>query len=204
VGWWTERMLPRLVDRVLDNDEVNTRRKRACEGLTGTVVEIGFGSGLNVAFYPAAVSRLLAVEPSDVAWRLAAPRREATSADIRRAGLDGERLDLPDESADAALSTYTLCVIPDLPAALAEIRRILRPGGQLHFLEHGWSPDPRVHTWQHRLTPWQRRLAGGCHLDRKIDAALVAAGFELTELHTTYGTGPRWFSYLYSGRASRL
>ncbi len=196
-------MLPRAVDRVLDTPEVNQRRVRACRGLAGTVLEVGFGSGLNVAFYPAEVRRVLAVEPSEVAWRLAEHRRTTSTVSFTRAGLDGERLGLPDASVDAALSTYTLCSIPDLPTALAEIRRVLRPGGALHFLEHGRSPDRSVASWQRRLTPLQSLLAGGCHLDRAIDALIGAAGLKVVDLTCEYGNGPRPASYLYLGRASK-
>jgi len=196
-------VLPRAVDRVLDTPEVNQRRVRACRGLAGTVLEVGFGSGLNVAFYPAEVRRVLAVEPSEVAWRLAEHRRTTSTVSFTRAGLDGERLGLPDASVDAALSTYTLCSIPDLPTALAEIRRVLRPGGALHFLEHGRSPDRSVASWQRRLTPLQSLLAGGCHLDRAIDALIGAAGLKVVDLTCEYGNGPRPASYLYLGRASK-
>jgi SAM-dependent methyltransferase len=203
MGWWSEHVLPRAIDRVLDSPEVNARRAEVCRGLEGTIVEIGFGSGLNVPHYPSAVRQVLAVEPNDVAWRLSEPRRAASVALITRAGLDGQRLDLADESCDGALSTYTLCSIPDLPTALGEIRRVLRPGGALHFLEHGRSPDPAIARWQRRLTPLQARLAGGCHLDQQIDDALVAAGLDLLEISREYGDGPRVTSYLYRGRAGR-
>ena len=146
---------------------------------------------------------MLAVEPSEVAWRLAEPRRTVRAVTFTQAGLDGQRLDLPDASVDAALSTYTLCTIPDLPAALHEIRRVLRPGGALHFLEHGRSPDLSVARWQRRLTPLQSLLAGGCHLDRAIDTLIAAAGLEVVDLTCEYGNGPRPASYLYLGRASK-
>ncbi len=204
MGWWTERALPRLINRLLDGEEMDPRRAEVCRGLSGRVLEIGFGSGLNVPHYPAAVDSVLAVEPSDVAWRLAQPRREASSATITRAGLDGQRLDAADHSVDAALSTFTLCTIPDLSTALAEVRRVLRPGGALHFLEHGRAPDPRVRAWQRRLNPLQARCGGGCRLDRAIDEALTAAGFRLNDLWTGYGpTRPRAMAYLYAGRALR-
>ena len=188
---------------MLDTPEVNQRRARVCRGLAGTVVEIGFGSGLNIPHYPPAVEQVLAVEPNDVAWGLSEARRGASSVPVTRAGLTGERLEIPDASADAALSTYTLCTIADLPVALAEIRRVLRPGGVVHFLEHGRSPEPAVATWQRRLTPLQSRLAGGCHLDRPIDALISAAGLQILDLFTEYGDGPRVASYLYLGRAQR-
>ena len=204
MGWWRERVLPRAMNRMLDAPEVNERRRLVCVGLGGRMLEVGFGSGLNVPHYPAAVTSVLAVEPSDVAWRLSAKRRAASPAGIVRAGLDGQWLQVPSASVDSALSTYTLCTIPQLGIALAEIRRVLRPGGTLHFLEHGLAPDAEVRVWQQRLNPWQGRLAGGCRLDVAIDAALTDAGFELLELHTGYGeTRPRALSYLYRGRAGR-
>ena len=121
---------------------------------------------------------------------------------MRRTGLNGERLDLADGSVDTALSTYTLCTIPDVGAALREVRRVLRPGGRLHFLEHGLAPEPGVQRWQRRIHPVHSRLAGGCHLDRPIDELILDAGFELVEIDRGYGSGPRWFSYLYHGQAA--
>jgi ubiquinone/menaquinone biosynthesis C-methylase UbiE len=203
VGWWIEHILPRAVDRVLGTPEISARRRIVCAGLEGTVLEIGFGSGLNVAFYPDEVERVLAVEPSDLAWRLSAERRAATAVAVSRAGLEGPHLDLADASVDTALSTFTLCTVPDLEGALAEIRRVLKPGGRLHFLEHGQAPDPSVHAWQRRLHPLHSRLAGGCHLDRPIADRVAASGLELTELDTRYGDGPRIASYLYRGRATK-
>jgi ubiquinone/menaquinone biosynthesis C-methylase UbiE len=201
VGLWGERILPRLVDRALSTDEINGRRKLACEGLHGRMLEIGFGSGLNLRYYPEAVIEVLAVEPSDMAWRLARPRIERLAAPVRRAGLDGERLDLADGSVDAALTTYTLCTIPDVQAALREVRRVLRPGGRLHFVEHGLAPELSVQRWQHRIHPVHSRLAGGCRLDRAIDELIVDARFSLAQIDREYGTGPRWNSYIYRGLA---
>ena len=146
-----------------------------------------------------------AVEPSDVAWRAAALHRDRRPAavEVRRAGLDGERLDLPDASYDAALSTFTMCTIPDLDAALAEVRRVLRPGGRLHFAEHGLAPEPGVARWQHRLEPVQRRLFAGCHLTRPIDERIERAGFAIGELERFYAPGPKPFGALYLGLGRR-
>jgi ubiquinone/menaquinone biosynthesis C-methylase UbiE len=202
--WWDEQVLPRLVDATLGNAEVHKLRARACAGLHGRVLEVGFGSGLNVAHYPVEVTSVSAVEPSDVAWRKAAPRIAASPVDVRREGLDGQRLALPDASHDAALCTFTLCTIRDVRAALAEIRRVLRPGGRLHIAEHGLSPDPRVAAWQHRLQPVQHALAGGCHLDRPIADLVEGAGFRLESLERFYAPGPRPFSYLYLGWAESV
>lgn len=201
MGLWGERILPRLVDVALRTPEVDARRALVCAGLQGRVVELGFGSGLNARHYPAAVTEVLAVEPSDLAWQLAQPRIAAAGSIVTRIGSDGARLDLEDDSVDAALSTYTLCTIPDVPAALREVRRVLRPGGALHFLEHGRSPDERVHRWQRRVHPVHSRLAGGCHLDRPIDRLIDDAGFEIISLDRRYGEGFRPASYLYRGTA---
>ncbi len=192
------------MDRALRTPEVGARRDLVCAGLHGRVVEIGFGSGLNLSHLPPEVSEVLAVEPSDVAWALAGPRIAAAGRRVTRTGVDGQRLGLPDSSVDAVLSTFTLCTIPEVGAALAEIRRVLRPGGQLHFLEHGRSPDAGVRAWQHRLQPLHSRCVGGCRLDRPIDDLVVAAGLEVSALHTGYGDGPRPFSYLYRGVAAAV
>jgi SAM-dependent methyltransferase len=116
-------------------------------------------------------------------------------------GLDGQALPLPDDCADAAVTTFTLCTIPDVPGALGELSRVLRPGGRLHFLEHGLSPDPKVAAWQHRLTPIQRRVCGGCHFDRPIAQLIAGAGFRIVTLENYYLAGPKTPSYLYQGVA---
>jgi ubiquinone/menaquinone biosynthesis C-methylase UbiE len=191
------------MDRVLGTPEVNARRALVCHGLHGRVLEIGFGSGLNLRHYPAEVTEILVVEPSESALRLAEPRTAAISAALERVGSDGARLDLPDGSVDCVLSTYTLCTIPSVDAALEEVYRVLKPGGALHFLEHGRAPTESVRRWQHRLHPVHSRIAGGCHLDRAIDNLITDAGLMIGELDTGYGDGPRPFSYLYRGRARR-
>jgi ubiquinone/menaquinone biosynthesis C-methylase UbiE len=167
-------------------------RKRVCAGLAGSVVEIGFGSGLNIPFYPATVSAVAAVEPSDLSVKLASARLAATSVPVTRSGLDGQSLPFGDDSFDAALTTWTLCTVPDAAAALNELRRVLRPGGRLHFLEHGLAPDEPVRRWQRRLDPVQRRIAGGCHFTRPIADLLTGAGFEISELDVFYEPGPKF------------
>jgi len=165
------------------------QRDRVCKGLHGEVVELGFGSGLNLPHLPGAVTRLSAVEPADVGWKLARGRVESSPVPVVRAGLDGQRLPFPDGSFDSALSTWTMCTIPDVEAALRELRRVLRPGGTLHFVEHGLAPDERVRRWQHRLEPLQKRLFGGCHLTRPVGALVTGAGFEIAELDVFYEDG---------------
>jgi SAM-dependent methyltransferase len=194
VGFYGEQVVPRIINKACGTKTAEPLRRRVCAGLAGDVVELGFGSGHNVPFYPDAVTRVTAVEPSDVGWRLAAERVKAASVPVRRSGLDGQSLPFPDDGFDAALSTWTLCTIPDAAAALREVRRVLRPGGTLHFLEHGLAPDERVRRWQRRLEPVQYRLAGGCHLTRPILDLLTDAGFTLGEVDAFYEQGAPKFA----------
>ncbi|GAA0956691.1 class I SAM-dependent methyltransferase [Kribbella koreensis] len=203
MGFYSERVVPRLVNLTCGSKLAEPVRQRVCEGLHGEVVEIGFGSGLNVHHYPTTVTAVTAVEPSDVAWRLAAHHLDATRVPVRRAGLDGQLLPFEDQSFDSALSTWTLCTIPDATAALHEIRRVLKPGGTFHFIEHGLAPDEPVRRWQHRLEPVQRRVAGGCHLTRPIADLVTGAGFTMTDLDVFYQAGaPKFIGAFTLGKAS--
>lgn len=189
MGVYTEQVVPRVINVACGVAEAGRLRGRVCRDLTGEVVEIGFGSGHNIPYYPPAVTGVDAVEPSDVGWRLAARRLEGARIPVRRSGLDGQKLPFPDASHDTALSTWTLCTIPDADAALRELRRVLKPGGTLHFVEHGLAPDAGVRRWQYRLEPLQKRLFGGCHLTRPIADLLRTAGFTIGELDVFYEKG---------------
>lgn len=203
MGFYTDQILPRIVDKVTNRGEFRDLRSRVTEGLEGEVLEVGFGSGLNLTYLPSGVTKVLAVDPSEVGRQLAARRIADSPAAVEHVGLDGEDLPLPSESVDAALSTLTLCTIPDVDRALGEVHRVLRDGGELHFLEHGLSPDAKVATWQHRLTPVQRRVAGGCHFNRPIDQLLTDNGFEITQIENFYMRGPKTPSYMYRGVARK-
>jgi SAM-dependent methyltransferase len=194
VGFYGEQVVPRIINKACGAKTAEPLRRRVCAGLAGDVVELGFGSGHNVPFYPSAVTRVTAVEPSDVGWRLAAERLKAATVPVRRSGLDGQSLPFPDHGFDAALSTWTLCTIPDVAAALREVRRVLRPGGTLHFLEHGLAPDERVRRWQRRLEPVEYRLLGGCHLTRRIVDLLADAGFTVGQVDVFYERGAPKFA----------
>jgi ubiquinone/menaquinone biosynthesis C-methylase UbiE len=189
MGLYGDRVLPRIVNFACGMKNAQPQRQRVCAGLTGEVIEIGFGSGHNVPLYPAAVTRVAAVEPADLGWKLAEKRIAAATTPIERSGLDGESLPFPDDSFDSALSTWTMCTIPDLAAALAELRRVLKPGGTLHFVEHGLAPDDDVQRWQHRLEPVQKRVFGGCHLTRPIVDLVSGAGFEVSAVDRYYEEG---------------
>lgn len=195
MGFYGERVLPRMLNVACGMKSADPLRQRACAGLQGEVIEIGFGSGLNVPFYPSAVSRVSAVEPAGLGWDLARKRVAASPIPVERLGLDGQAMPFADDSYDSVLSTWTMCTIPDIDMALREIRRVLKPGGTLHFVEHGLAPDEDVRRWQHRLEPVQKRAFGGCHLTRRIADLVTGAGFVITELDIFYEeSAPRFLA----------
>jgi ubiquinone/menaquinone biosynthesis C-methylase UbiE len=189
MGVYAERVVPRIMNVACGTKQSHPLRERVCSGLHGQVVEIGFGSGHNVPFYPDTVQRVAAIEPSELSWKLARDRVSASPVTVEQSGLDGQSLAFADNSFDAALSTWTLCTIPDPVLALTEVRRVLRPGGTLHFIEHGLAPDESVQRWQRRLEPLNKRLAGGCHLTRPILDLLKTAGFSVQQVDVFYEAG---------------
>jgi ubiquinone/menaquinone biosynthesis C-methylase UbiE len=201
MGIYQDHVLPRITGAVMSRREFIPVRERVSAALDGEVVEIGFGSGLNVPHYPAAVTRVRAVDPATAGRGLAARRVAGSPVRVEYIGLDGQQLPLDSASVDHVLTTWTLCTIPDVGRALSEVRRVLRTGGSLHFAEHGRSPDPRVARWQDRLTPLQRRLAGGCHLNRPIGRLVADSGLGVTRMENYYAKGPKPFGYMFEGTA---
>jgi ubiquinone/menaquinone biosynthesis C-methylase UbiE len=194
-------ILPRLLDLTLRNQEVTRYRAQIVPRAHGIVLEVGIGSGLNLRYYGRQVRQVYALDPSPELLRMA--RRQARKAPFPVAFLAcrGETIPLGTHSVDTILTTFTLCTIADPLAALGEMRRVLKPGGELLFAEHGLAPDPGVRRWQHRCNPLWRRIAGGCNLDRKMDELIGAAGFHIARLTTEYANGPRLLSYIYAGSA---
>jgi ubiquinone/menaquinone biosynthesis C-methylase UbiE len=202
MSFYEDRVLPHLVNTVMNTKLTREIRGRVCSGLQGDVLEIGFGTGHNLPFLPAAVTRLRAVEPSQRSVGLAASRMAAAKVPVEVVGLDGQELPLPDDSADMALVTWSLCTIPDPVMAMREVARVVKPGGRVHFVEHGRSPNASVRKWQERLNGIQNRLAGGCNLNRDIPALIEAAGLRIERLDRYYGKGePKPLGYLYEGVA---
>jgi ubiquinone/menaquinone biosynthesis C-methylase UbiE len=198
---WGRLILPRVIDLVMRNKADATERARLVPLAAGRVLEIGIGSALNIPYYTSDVTYLVGVDPSHELWRIGRRRLETPAFPLHYVTASAERLPLADRCVDTILMTWTLCSIPDVRSALAEMRRVLKPGDRLLFIEHGRSPDPSVCRWQDRLTPLWTRIAGGCHLNRPIDTLLEAADFRAVTLDRGYGDGPRVLSYLYKGVA---
>lgn len=205
-GVWEQRILPRVIEVTCSDRMTGRWRDQIVSPVAGEVLEVGFGSGTNLAYYSSAVTSVLAVEPSDLAWERSARARAGAATSVERIGLDGAALAIPDDSVDAVVSSYTMCTIPDLDMALAEFSRVLRPGGAVHFVEHSLAPEARIAARQRRIQPLWGRLAGGCHLDRDIPGLIRGAGFRLEEHQAFYMPGPsfsRPFGWLTLGRAVR-
>jgi ubiquinone/menaquinone biosynthesis C-methylase UbiE len=203
MGFYTERILPYFLDWSLSSPLLAKYRRAALAGVQGEVLEIGFGTGINLPYYPASVRRIVTVDVHPGLHKLAQQRMERSSITVEHQMLSGEDLPMPDESFDSVVSTFTLCSISDVESALREIYRVLKSGGRYFFLEHGLSNEPRIQLWQHRLTPLQKVMVGGCHLDRNI-GQLVAQQFDDVQLNEGYAEGlPRLAGYLYCGAASK-
>ena len=202
MGFYEDVVLPYCIDFSCGMKALDPERKKTAAGLSGTVLEIGFGSGLNLPHLPSAVTRVLGVDPSERGRRIARKRIDAARCPVDIVGLDAEVIRADDGIADSAICTFSLCTIPSAENALREVKRVLRPGGRLFFLEHGRAPDPGVRRFQDFLNGFQRMVAGGCNLNRDIPEVVRVAGFQIESLEATYFPKmPRTHGYLYRGAA---
>jgi ubiquinone/menaquinone biosynthesis C-methylase UbiE len=201
MSFYNDRILPHLVNLSMRNRHLVPYRERVISAAEGRVLEIGIGSGLNLPFYSPHVHEIIGLEPS--ARLLAMARRTASRSTLPIAFVEGsaEAIPLDSHSIDTVVTTWTLCTIPEAVNALTEMRRVLRPGGQLVFVEHGRAPEANIQTWQDRLNPLWKRISGGCHLNRPIRTLIETAGFSIAQIETGYIRGPKPMAFLYEGRA---
>ncbi len=204
MGIYSRVVFPFACDRLMSRIALEEARAELLSGTTGEVLEIGFGTGLNLPHYPSGVQRITAVDINPGMARVATKRIKDQPIPVDFRLMDGEALPLEDDSFDSVVSTWTLCSIRYVEKALEEIRRVVKQDGCLYFIEHGLSDDPRIQKWQNRLTPLQRFIAEGCHLNRNIQALIEAQGFEITELRKYYmDEAPRTHGYTYQGAAKK-
>jgi ubiquinone/menaquinone biosynthesis C-methylase UbiE len=202
MGFYAKHVLPRFIDLSMRNKETARVRADWVPRARGDVLEVGIGSGLNLPFYSSEVHRVYGVEPSPELQKMAHKRTAGQAIRVEFLSQSAEEdLPLSDGSIDTVVVTWTLCSIADPLRALQQMKRVLRPSGRLIFVEHGRAPDSAVAAWQDRLTPYWKHVGGGCHLNRKIDDLLRAAGFQIVELKTCYLPGPRPMTYTYQGFA---
>ncbi len=204
MGFYEDRVLPHVINLACGSPPILQQRKKVVPHAEGRVLEVGMGSGINLDYYdPQKVEFVWGLEPSEGMRRKAQPNISRSKIDVKWLGLPGEEIPLEDDSADTVLLTFTLCTIPDFRTALAQMRRVLKPGGKLLFLEHGEAPDVNVRKWQDRLNPIWQKIAGGCNLNRPIDRSIADAGFKVEQLETMYiPGGPRFASFNYWGSAT--
>jgi ubiquinone/menaquinone biosynthesis C-methylase UbiE len=201
MGFYSDIILPRLCDLAMRNKQLVPFRERVIGAADGRVLEIGVGSGLNLPFYRPSVAELVALEPAPRLVDMARGASRASTIPITFVEASAEAIPLDAQCVDTVVTTWTLCSIPQAATALAEMRRVLRPGGKLLFVEHGRSPDASVRRWQDRLTPIWRSCCGGCHLNRPIAAMIEQAGFHIDRIETGYIPGPRPMTFMYEGCA---
>jgi ubiquinone/menaquinone biosynthesis C-methylase UbiE len=203
MGLYAKYVLPHVINLAMKNKDVTRLRAESLPQACGEVLEIGIGSGLNLPFYSSGVRRVYGVDPSTELQRMAARRKSAVPFDVEFFTQSAEeRIPLGDSSIDTIVMTWSLCSIPNPKAALQQMRRVLKPEGRMIFIEHGRSPDRAVTSWQDRLTPIWKRIGGGCHLNRKPDDLMRAAGFQITQEKNFYLRGPRPMTYTYQGMAA--
>lgn len=202
MSWYEQKLVPRLINFACSTKPNRKQREKIVPRAHGDVLEIGFGGGLNLPYYDGSrVRKVFGLEPSAGMRESAAPMIERSELDIELIDLPGEQIPLDDHSVDTVLVTYTLCTIPDVVEALAGMRRVLKPGGELLFCEHGEAPDENVRRWQNRLNPMWGRIAGGCNMNRDIPAIIEDNGFRIESDERMYIPGPRVLCYNYWGSA---
>jgi len=201
MGFYQNYIVPHLVNVAMRNRDLQPYRERVIACADGRVLEVGIGSGLNLAFYTAKVREIVGLEP--VPRLLTMAKRAAFPDSLHVTFVEGsaETIPLDESSIDTVVTTWTLCTIPDVARALLEMRRVLKPSGELLFVEHGLAPEEKVRRWQNRLNPFWKRIAGGCQLNRPIRDLIEKAGFSITEIETGYIKGPKPMSFFYRGRA---
>ena len=202
MGFYAKHILPCCLDKACGIGPITKQREKVVPHAKGVVLEIGIGSGQNLPHYdPRKVSKIIGVDPDDHIWKRSAERREACEIKVERIGLSGEDIPMEANRADSVVCTYSLCTIPDPVRALHEMKRILKPGGQILFSEHGKAPDTAVHKWQNRIDPIWKKIAGGCHSGRDIPDLFHQAGIRLEHLEEMYIPGPKVLGYNYWGSA---
>lgn len=201
MGLYSTWIFPRLLDSVMRQQQLMPIRERIGKVAEGRVLDVGVGSGLNLPFYGTRADRVFGIDPSAELLRYAKDRASLASAAIELLRGSSETLPLESKSIDTVVVTFTLCTIPEVADALREMRRVIKPGGHLLFAEHGRAPEIVVARWQDWLTPIWKRVGGGCHLNRKPDALIEAAGFKIERLETGYLKGPRPMTFIYEGAA---
>lgn len=201
MGLYRKLVVPRLTDLAMRNKHLGPYRERVIGSAEGRVLEIGVGSGLNLARYPQAVRELVALEPDPKLIGMARQKSAEHERSVSFLEASAESIPLEDHSVDTVVSTWTMCTIPNIRRALEEMRRVLKPSGQLLFVEHGLAPEASVRKWQNRLDPLWTRVGSGCHLNRPIETLLTGAGFEINRLQTGYIPGPRVMTFMYEGAA---
>jgi len=201
MGSYSDIILPRLCDLAMRNKQLVPYRECVIGAAEGRVLEIGIGSGMNLPFYRPPVREVLALEPAPRLMTMARTASRASSMPVTFLEASAEAIPLDKHSVDTIVTTWTLCSIPQAATALADMRRVMRPGGKLLFVEHGLAPDQGVRRWQDRLTPAWRCISGGCHLNRPIRSMIEAAGFRIDRIETGYMPGPKPMTFMYEGSA---
>src|SRR6266702_776309 len=201
MGFYEQRILPHVINLAMRNRELLPYRRRVLERTEGRVLEIGIGSGINLPHYPASAREIVGLEPAPRLIAMARSIAAQHSSPVEFVEASAEAIPLDRHSVDTIVTTWTLCSIPRVSAALAEMRRVRKPGGQLLFVEHGQAPEPRIRKWQDRLTPLWKRIGGGCHLNRPLRQLIESAGFSILDIQTAYMKGPKPMTFMYEGCA---